>query len=74
MKLGRSGGGHGLDPEHIYYGGDRLKLWLKKIINENIALEEIPSCLKEGILLPVYKGKGKDPLQIKKDIVRLPSL
>ena len=27
-----------------------------------IFLEEVPSCLKEGIDIPVYKGKGKDPL------------
>ena len=24
MKRGRSGGGDGLDPEHIYYGGEIL--------------------------------------------------
>ena len=35
MKLGRSGGGHGLDPEHIYYGGDRLKLWLLQLVTKS---------------------------------------
>ena len=28
MKQGRYGGGNGLDPEHIYYGGEVLKVWL----------------------------------------------
>ena len=27
-----------------------------------IFLEDIPSSFKNGIILPVYKGKGKDPL------------
>jgi len=41
----------GLDPEHIFYGGE---VWLKKIFSGIIA---VPVCLKEGVLLPVYKGK-----------------
>ena len=65
MKLGKSCGGDGLDPEHIYYGGEILKVWLKKVFNRIIALEEVPVCLKEGVILLVYKGKGKDPLQMK---------
>ena len=65
MKLRKSGSGNGLDPEHIYYGGEILKVWLKKVFNRIIALEEVPVCLKEGVILPVYKGKGKDPLQMK---------
>ena len=52
-----------LDPEHIFYGGEALKLWLKKLFNRIIALEEIPTCLlNEGLIIPVYKGNGKDPL------------
>ena len=65
VKLGKSGSGDGLDPEHIYYGGEILKVWLKKVFNRIIALEEVPVCLKESVILPVYKGKGKDPLQMK---------
>ena len=33
MTLGKSGGGDGLDPKHIYYGGEILKVWLKKVFN-----------------------------------------
>ena len=33
-----------------------------KIFNTIIHLEEIPTCMKEGVIVPVYKGKGKDPL------------
>ena len=30
IKLGKSGGVNCLDPEHIYFGGDTLKLWLQQ--------------------------------------------
>ena len=48
-------------PEHIYFGGDALKLWLKKIFNRIISLEKVPDSLNEGLIIPVHKGKGKDP-------------
>ena len=37
-------------------------LWLMKIFNAIISLEEVPTCFKEGVIIPVYKGRGKDPL------------
>ena len=62
LKLGRSDGTDGLKSEHLLYGGYSLKLWLKKIFNAIIAHEFISPCLKEGVVVPIYKGKGKDPL------------
>ena len=62
LKLGRSKGTDGLKAEHLIYGGTSLILWLQKIFNSIVTLEEIPNCLKEGIIVPVYKGRGKDPL------------
>ena len=61
LKLGKSGEIDSLDPEHIYYGGETLKLWLKKIFNRIISLEEITTSLNEGLIIPVHKGKGKYP-------------
>ena len=55
LKCGRSKGADGLNSE-------QLKLWLKKIFNAIVSLEEIPSSFKEGIVIPIYKGKGKDLL------------
>ena len=46
--------------EHLLYGGRPICLWLKRIFD--ISNEVIPACLKEGVVVPVYKGKGKDPL------------
>ena len=37
-------------------------VWLCKIFNAIANLEAIPLHFKEGILIPIYKGKGKDPL------------
>ena len=61
IKLGKSGGVDCLDPEHLYFGGDALKLWLKKIFNRIVSLEKVPESLNEGLIIPVHKGKGKDP-------------
>ena len=39
-----------------------LKVWLKKVFNRILVLEDVPACMKEGLVIPVYKGHGKDPL------------
>ena len=57
IKLGKSGGVDCLDPEHIYFGGDALKLWLKKIFNRIVSLEKVPDSLNERLIIPVQKGK-----------------
>ena len=64
LKSGKSGGLDGLTPEHLKFCGAVLIIWLKEIFNAIIQLEGIPQCLLEGKLLPIYKGKGKDPLAV----------
>ena len=59
LKLGRSKGADGLSAEHLIYGGTAGS---RKYLIELFFLEEVPSCLKEGVIIPVYKGKGKDPM------------
>ena len=51
-----------LQPEHIKQGGHILALWLRKIL-KRLSLEDIPAYLKEGLVTPIYKKQGKDPLQ-----------
>ena len=58
----RCGGADGLVAEHLKYGGPKLVLWLKQILNKIIQLEKIPPSFKLGMITPVYKGKGRDPL------------
>ena len=64
LKAGKTAGPDGVTAEHIKYGGISLTKWLEKIFNRIIALEEIPLCLKESTIIPVYKAKGKDPLMV----------
>ena len=36
----------------------------KENFNRIVTLEEFPNSLKEGVVIPVYKKQGKDPLQM----------
>ena len=45
--------------------GEKLIItWLTDILNAIVDAEQTPSCLKQGITVPVYKGGGKDPLNV----------
>ena len=50
-----------LSPQHLIYAGP-LKSWLCKVFNAIVNFEAIPSQFKVGVIVPIYKGKGKDPL------------
>ena len=65
LRKGKACGSDNVLPEHIIYGGNYLELWLKKIFNEIITFECIQSSLKESTFVPIYKGKGRDPLITK---------
>ena len=62
LKPKRAGGIDGLQSEHLKFGGPLLNLWLKQIFCAFIKLEQVPPSLLTGIICPIYKGKGKDPL------------
>ena len=62
LKCGKSAGPDGITAEHIKYGGPMLIKWLHKVFSRILLLEDVPPCMKEGIITPIYKGKGKDPL------------
>ena len=62
LKLGKAAGHDGVQAEHIKYGGSTLRNWILQICNAIIELECIPDSLKTGIITPIYKGGGKDPL------------
>ena len=61
MKVNKSAGPDNLMAEHVKYGGKLIITWLTDAI---VDAEQIPSCLKQGITVPVYKGGGKDPLNV----------
>ena len=62
LKSGKCGGIDGLVPEHLKHGGAYTVKWLVWIFNSIITLEDLPPCLKCGVVTPVFKGKGRDPL------------
>ena len=49
-------------PEHLKHSGEVLKIWIQQVCNAIVELESVPNSLKLGIVTPIYKGGGKDPL------------
>jgi len=64
LKLRKAAGPDGLMAEHLSIGGDTLVIWLMNILNSVVELEAVPSFLKIGYLVPVYKSGGKDPFLV----------
>lgn len=54
LKNGKSCGTDGISSELLKYGGPSVIVWLK---------QPLPgSCLCTGVIIPIYKGKGRSPL------------
>ena len=63
IKRGKRAGRDNICAEHLLYGGELLKVWLKQVFNTIISFEEIPNCLKTSLIKPIYKGRGNDSLE-----------
>ena len=48
---------------YLKAGGDAVIYWLRNILNAVVEVEAIPEVMKRGVVVPVYKGGGKDPLR-----------
>ena len=59
LRRGKSPGSDSLLAEHLLEGGEAMVNWLAKILHAIIALKALLKC---GIIIPVYKGSGRDPL------------
>ena len=64
MKLRKSAGPNQLVAVHLRFGGSSLQMWLRNIFNAIIEIEQIPDVLNVGAIVPIYKGKGKDPTSV----------
>ncbi len=64
LKTRKAAGPDGLTAEHLKDGGDAAVIWLMNILNAVVKLEEVPEILKKGVVVPVYKWGGKDPLKV----------
>lgn len=50
--------------EHLKAGGQTVVIWLWRLLNAVVELEVASDVLKRGLVVPVYKGGGKDPLKV----------
>ena len=64
LQCGKAAGPDGLMAEHLKAGGEMVVIWLLNVLNTIVELEVIPDVLKRGVVVPVYKGSGKDPLRV----------
>ena len=64
MELNKSSGPDDMTAEHLRYGGKMVTVWLTGVLNSVVDIEQVPACLKPGITIPIYKGGGKDPLDV----------
>lgn len=59
LKLGKKGGFDGLTYEHIKYGGTCLAEHLVLLFNGMYTNECMPSAMKRGLIVTLYKGSRK---------------
>ena len=53
-----------LTPNHLKHCNSLVRKYLCQILNHFLDFETIPSQFKMGIIVPLYKGKEKHPLQM----------
>ena len=63
LKKKKASGPDGLLAEHLKAGGEAVVIWLMNILNATVELESVPTVLKRGVVVPVYKEGGKDPMK-----------
>ena len=61
LKRRKAPGPDNLMAEHLIEGGQSVVICLTNILNTITDLEAIPD--SSGLVVPVYKGSGKDPLK-----------
>ena len=64
LKSRKAAGPDELMAEHLKAGRESVVIWLMNILNAVVEMEVIPGVLKRGVIVPVYKGGGKDPLKV----------
>ena len=62
MKCRKASSPDGIHSEHLKYGGEMITQLLIRVLNCILDLETIPQTFKHSIIIPVHKGKGRDPL------------
>ena len=60
LKRNKAPGHDMIQNKHFIYGGRKLAITLTELFNRILQTESIPDSWKHGIIVPLYKGKGKD--------------
>ena len=58
IKAGKAPGVFGIYPEYIQHGGSDALRTLHKIVTQVWKEEVVPEEWHQGIIIPLYKGKG----------------
>ena len=58
----KAAGPDGISGAHLKFGGGMLVTWITQIFNGILQLENVPPSFKAVNIIPIYKGKGRDPL------------
>ena len=58
LKRRKVAGPEGLMAEHLQEAGGEVQIWMRNALNAIVELE-VPSTLKSGIIIPVYKSSGR---------------
>ncbi|XP_063959280.1 uncharacterized protein LOC135154962 [Lytechinus pictus] len=61
LKRGKASGPDDISPEHLLYLGETARRLIVLIYNSFLAASYTPQSLKDGLVLPLHKGKGKNP-------------
>nr|XP_054755655.1 uncharacterized protein LOC129261626 [Lytechinus pictus] len=60
LKKGKASGPDDISPEHIKYLGATARRLILLVFNSFLVSSFTPQSLKNGLVLPLHKGKGKD--------------
>ena len=62
LNKGKAAGYDEITAEHIVYGGSRVADVLCILFNMSRELEYVPTCFREGVQVPLFKGKDTSNL------------
>ncbi len=69
LRVGNAPGSDGITPEMLKYGGEILVDWMVWICNLACKQSKVPEDWSKTIIVPLYKGKGRQYVERKVIII-----
>ena len=60
LKVNKAAGPDDMEPEHLIYGGETLRVHLTAVFNAMVVERYVPEVFKLGMVIPIPKGHNKD--------------